>query len=233
MRIRRDSPAKPPKPEILEIPTQLCNSVIPRELRSSIQKTTIVETAMRITLRLLGLLFAGLVIVSVQAFGQSAERPNWVWRAGPRYGKSTVYLRREFAVSRPVRSAKLLGVTDFADAKVFLNGREIVRIANFRLPVRSDVTPHLIKGPNVIAIFCRGADGPSATAFRMELEYRDGTRQVLVSDSACQSSSQGEEGWQDPGFRGGSGWNAPVNLGQVSEAMLPDPREDTAIKPTG
>lgn len=178
-----------------------------------------------------GCLFLGIHFLPTMACGEVPPNPQWVWHSETRDTAEAVFLRKEFALSKNVASARLLGVADFARGNVFVNGRSAGKISNFGLPLRTEVGLQLQTGSNVLAISCRGSDGPSAIAMRLELEFRDGERQVILSNSSWLASQQSADGWKNVRFQSKEPWKSAETLGRISPARISNPELDTAINP--
>ena len=160
-----------------------------------------------------------------------APHPQWIWAAGPRDSAQRIYLRKEFSISQRVVKAEFCGAADFTDAVVSLNGHALGEIANYSIPLRTEVARWLNNGSNVLVVACRSSDGPSAVAIRLKLELGDGTQQFVLSDQSWSVSKKADEGWKEIKFQPATEWAKAKSYGRVADEMLPHPEVDTAINP--
>ena len=161
--------------------------------------------------------------------GDSAEepQPEWIWSSKDRDGGGETCLQRTFHCETTVTQARLWFVAEFAEAVVFINGRVVGSRDPYSDPVRLDVTDQLVDDANSIAVCCRGVDGPSAIALRLQLTYSDGRMDVIATG----------KGWEATGLVGidlelpkqpGTAWHQAVAFGAVARIpygpdMLPQP----------
>lgn len=186
---------------------------------------------MRVAWLWMGCLLLGMPFLSATANDETLPNPQWIWRSESRDSSNAVFFRKEFSLSQTVANARLLGVTDFAHATIMLNGQTAGDVGHFGLPLRTDVRRLLRMGSNTLALSCKGSAGPSAVALHLELEFRDGKRQVLQTDASWLSSDQQSQGWQKSDFEPGRSWKPAKSFGRVSPRRIPDPEIDTAINP--
>ncbi len=165
------------------------------------------------------------------AFSEDVPNPEWIGLSNQQNTTNTFFVRKEFSLAQEVRTARLLGAADFNRCVITLNNKRVGEISNYGLPVRKDVSRWLNEGPNCIALECQSSEGPSAVAVRIEIEYRDGTTQTILSNASWQTSKNPEPGWKKVGFQSNNSkaWNPAKSSGVIDSKMLPHPEVDTAI----
>lgn len=163
--------------------------------------------------------------------GESPNLPDWIWTSAKRISDQPVYLRKAFSIPRRVVKAELCITTDFNSSAVFLDGEPLGEVPNFSLPLRQELTGKLRTGDHVLAVRSFPSDGPSAIAVQIEIEYEDGSRDVVRSDETWHYSLEADTGWMTSAYRLTTGWKPAQSYGRVEEGMLPNPLVDTAVQP--
>ena len=98
-----------------------------------------------------------------------------------------------FQVSENHNKAELWVANAYCDCAIFLNGKVFRRIRPFHRPSRFVIKP-LRSGENQLVFVCRGVDGPSALAARLEIDMT-----TIVTDTSWQVTGLGAalREWQD------------------------------------
>jgi hypothetical protein len=149
---------------------------------------------------------------------------NWIWypEGDPKRDApvGALYFRRSFDVkSWPGLTAKL---TIAADDKftVWLNGKELGGGANWREPMRIDVTKELKPGRNVLAVRAENVASnvtanPAGLSIFLSLVYPEADTEV-ETDSTWRVSKEVAEGWLGPAFDD-SGWKPALVTARYGE----------------
>src|SRR2546421_10351631 len=89
-----------------------------------------------------------------------AENPQWIWHNNhgtPIQPGEVRYFRKTFTLNaRPVRA--LLSAVADDEAVIYVNGKEVANPKDHTKPVYENITSHLLKGQNVIAVEGRNID---------------------------------------------------------------------------
>ncbi len=178
-----------------------------------------------------GILILSLCLSEGISRGQSPSLPDWIWTPAERATEQTVNFRKEFSTAKRVVKAELCMATDFNSSFIFLDGETLGEAPNFSPPLRKDVTKPLAIGSHVVAVKSHGTDGPSALAVQIEIEFEDGSRDIVRSDETWSYSDQADPGWMTTAFHPKSAWKLVQSYGRVEEEMFPNPTVDTAIQP--
>ena len=153
------------------------------------------------------------------------EASHWIWYpeaspahnapAGTRYFKRTLHLDG----SKTLRRARAL-VTADNEFTLWINGRKVDRGDNFHVTTQKDILPFLRPGVNVLAIAAVNLDigaNPAGLIAAFELNYNDGSRQVIHTDKAWRTGLKDSPGWEKtPDVP--ADWKAAVVLGGYSMA---------------
>jgi len=153
----------------------------------------------------------------------SAQIPDlspakWVWfpgenaRANAAVG--TRYFRKEFTIPEDREPISVVCmVTADNSFKMFLNGRRIRNGSSFKEAVAADVTEHLHKGKNVLAVEVRNegdAPNPAGMLAILVFRFKDAQPVAIVSDGAWRSSDSAGAGWTNVEFDAAGWQNAEV-----------------------
>jgi hypothetical protein len=126
---------------------------------------------------------------------------DWLW-IGAQPGESPDhirYIRRTFQIAKPVRRASVRCTADNL-YWVYLNGAEIGTHWSWYDHELWDLTGGLRQGRNVLSFKARNVDGPGGFFAQIGIEYQDGTRELLVSDTTWKFHIPEEPGWSLPDF---------------------------------
>ena len=131
-----------------------------------------------------------------------------------------VYLRKQFNLQNTEElqqaNLQLVGNTD---AKMYLNGQDVGRVCatkSLSLLVENQrvgwwrVTDFLQSGENVLAVDVTGyyADRPAAANVYLDLQYQDGEKRLVLSDTSWQAGLEPVRGWKGAKF--GEPWQNAV-----------------------
>ena len=115
--------------------------------------------------------------------------PCWIWRGKePRDGQ-TVFFRKNFTLTSPVKAARIYGACD-NKMLVSINGKEVLSSDSWDNPVSADVTSLLKVGvpggfpdPNLITVKAHNSDGPAGLLLRLVIETADKNTTTIVTDT--------------------------------------------------
>lgn len=108
--------------------------------------------------------------------------PHWISGASED-GKSQ-RLSKTFSIEQSVRRAELKLAADFCTAIVTLNGRPVISVEPYCPLQAADVTRHLVRGRNELAVSTTPVAGPAAVALSLTFESKDGEATTITSDDS-------------------------------------------------
>ncbi|MEN6574760.1 MAG: glycoside hydrolase family 78 protein [Phycisphaerales bacterium] len=145
---------------------------------------------------------------------------SWIWQAGENARNAapsaTRYFRREFTIpeDRELVSATCAVSVDNGFT-MFLNGQQICNGSSFKEAVPADLTKHVRKGANAVAIEARNegdAANPAGLLAILVFRFKDGAPLTIVSDEQWRSSDVAATGWTGVEFNS-EGWRNVEVLG--------------------
>ena len=158
------------------------------------------------------------------------EGAQWIWSAdcdGLNAPPGTRYFRRTFSprADAPLQSARFRILAD-NEFSVCINGRRTGAEKGWMILGDYDITERITPGQNVIAVEAvNGGEGsnPAGMIARLDLEYRDGARETMLSGEDWRATAVAAKGWRQPEFDDGTWpparpigpfgmdpWNAPA-----------------------
>lgn len=140
--------------------------------------------------------------------------PQWIWLNEEKDGQEA-WFRTEFTVEGAVASAILAAACD-NELAAFVNGERVMRSDDWGFVAVAPVKANLKPGKNVLAIQAKNSEGAAGLFCRLTITGQDGKETVMVSGADWQSSAQGAEGWDQPGFDAAA-WTAPKVIGAVGD----------------
>lgn len=135
--------------------------------------------------------FAGALILCL-ATRLVAQSPDWIW-GQPGGDTETRYFRRAIVAPADATKAEVIVAADNG-AEVFFNGKRIGANSEWSKPSRLKI-PALNAGTNLLEITAKNEGGVAALLVSMEILRKDGTRQLVLSNPAWETSSDGKTGW--------------------------------------
>jgi putative heme-binding domain-containing protein len=121
---------------------------------------------------------------------QSDGTPQWIWAHATPSGLESVALQRRVEPRGAIRRATLWGACDNG-VEVFAGERRIAVADDWAKPFQRDVTGELPEGPFELVARCWNEGGPAALVLRLTLEYADGSREDVVTDTTWRVESGG------------------------------------------
>ncbi|MEO8494210.1 MAG: c-type cytochrome, partial [Planctomycetota bacterium] len=124
--------------------------------------------------------WTSVVLLLAAGSAGAMDDPHWIWAGGDRDGAAAVALRTTFQEPDNSPTVELWLANAYCDCEIFLNGESIHRLRPFQPPSRLDIAP-LRSGENELIFICRGVEGPSALAARLDIG-----KTSFVTDTAWQ-----------------------------------------------
>jgi hypothetical protein len=122
------------------------------------------------------------------------QSPSWIWINKEGKGHVFTHFRKTFELGKVPKSVQLFVSCD-NEARIWINGHEVEEHLDWREPNVINITPHLKKGANLIAI--RGKDwefGAGLAALFAYMHSSDGNH--IVTDSSWQASAEASGNWE-------------------------------------
>lgn len=181
---------------------------------------------------LLGMLIlAGWAIIPSTSAAQDAK---WIWSPDQTAGKvpaGACYFRKSFTLTAAPETAKLSIAADDA-YELHVNGRNIASGGGHRRLTEHDLTKHLARGRNVIAIRVVNSQGNTAgLAARVQVKPGKGEWQSFSSDETWKTSLSPYPLW-DTMIYNDSRWSAAKVHGKLGETAPWDRLENVAVEET-
>ena len=121
--------------------------------------------------------------------GGFASRAKWIWYPENFLQKRNVtkVFRKSFTLKELPLSAKFVCSGD-DKAKIFINGK-LVKEGSWKPSLEGNITKHLFKGKNVIAIEVLNVAVDGGLIFRLDMNFADGKNQEIVTNNSWKSFS--------------------------------------------
>jgi hypothetical protein len=126
---------------------------------------------------------------------------DWQW-IGVQAGETPDhlrYIRKGFEIAKPVRRALVRCTVDNL-YWIYLNGKEIGTHWSWYDYELWDITAALRPGRNVLSFKARNVDGPGGFFAQLGIEYQDGSRELIVSDTTWKFHIPEEPAWSTLDF---------------------------------
>ena len=148
---------------------------------------------------------------------------QWIWHAEGNPAASTPpgsrYFQKSFAVEGEVKSAQLAMTADNEFA-VWIDGAQVGDGHSHTRTYTFDVAHLLKQGQNWLSVEAvNGTDSPSPAGLigTLSIQYRDGRKQIIVTDKSWKSAQKAEDNWISKADAP-DGWTAAMNLGALGMA---------------
>ena len=127
----------------------------------------------------------------------SFARADWIWSARPAADKERVLFRKELQLpaGRQVTKAILRTAADNT-FECFLNGGSVLKGANWKKPLATDLAAKLQSGRNLLAFEVTNQENEAGLIAALDIEFDDGTALAVVSDETWQVLAASFEGWK-------------------------------------
>lgn len=152
---------------------------------------------------------------------------HWIWPSLERHSRQVAVLHHHFELDAKASQVELHVVADFADARVFINGSELLPLENFGPAISKNISQHVKNGKNSIHILTRAADATPAVAVRIQITSSLQATRTILSDHHWQGTLVDI---YDPALLNNLPPTSNVNIfGDVSSVFWSQPEADIAI----
>jgi hypothetical protein len=151
---------------------------------------------------------------------EQLQSAQWIWSnegnpaaAAP---AGTRYFKKSFDLKGEVKSAQLT-ITADNEFSAWLNGNSAGRGATHTRTYTFDIAHFLKQGVNIIAVEATNttdAPSPAGLICAMAIEFKDGSKTMIVSDESWQASQKAGDKWFESSETG-EGWSAAKELGPL------------------
>lgn len=148
------------------------------------------------------------------------DTPRWIWSAAHTKNKvpvGTCYFRKSFKLKKAGEGE--IHITADNKFQVFVNGQPIGEGSDWRKIEVFDISKHLQKGVNTIAVEATNVDeGSAGLVARVLVKQEGGTYTSISTDSSWKTSVRRFRNWTAPGFPEGE-WVDAVSYGLLGHAL--------------
>lgn len=162
-----------------------------------------------------------------------AQTPEWIWDTKKNDSSATEvrYFRKTFDIAKPFVRAELSASAD-DKGEVFINGKSVATITDWKNAKTIDVTKHLHEGTNVIAARVENAGGKAGFIAKLETVHptlgsnrqkfdekqHAGLRwiNVYVTDATWLASKEEATGWNKLKFDDKE-WKPAISVGKLGD----------------
>lgn len=124
----------------------------------------------------------------------AGARAEWSWIWAPEASAKEVVFRKIFEIPAGIAEASLI-VTCDNEARVSLNGEEVLKNSDWNTPSQANVGRRLKVGSNELRVEARNHDGPSGLLARLRYRTGEGRIETLESDASWEASLPGNSKW--------------------------------------
>ena len=160
-----------------------------------------------------GLLFWATILAAAPL---AAQEPQWIWSQAHQPGQvptTDCFFRKVFTMNQPERGELALACDD--EYELFVNGRRIGSGGGWDEADPYDISRHLERGRNVVAVRVINTQGGDAgLVARLTVAERGGTSTVYSTDASWKASPRALVFWQQPGYNDRR-WSAARVIGPV------------------
>jgi putative heme-binding domain-containing protein len=157
----------------------------------------------------------------------TANEAQWIW--SPRHTKQAVprvacYFRKVFEAEAPVRVQATIAADD--EYELYVNGRKVGSGDSTNELDEYNITRHVNRGRNVIAVKVVNQAGPTAALVaRVFLREEEGGWVTYSTDQTWRTSLQASESWHTPLFNDRT-WETAQSFGTLGETVPWDRPDD-------
>ncbi len=137
----------------------------------------------------------------------SLDRPDWIWASANRFRKGEAVFHKTFRTETDLISATLRCVGDSAAVTIRIDQEVIAALEPYDPLMMRDVTDRLSSGDHEITIRAESVEGPSAFFLQLDLEYANGQKRVVRSDTSWRAEDE-------------SGQKMAVSFGAVDPRLI-------------
>ncbi len=121
------------------------------------------------------------------------NRPHWIWCSEQRSECESPTFDKPFRIERAVVSATLHCVGESAGLTVLVDDEAIAALEPYDPLLTIDVTNRLRVGDHTLTVFSKRVEGPSAFFLQFDMEYDDGSKRSIVSDTSWSASGDSRQ----------------------------------------
>jgi len=155
----------------------------------------------------------------------SISESKWIWYPEGNPARSAPVGKRYFQRIIHVDEKKVLasataGVSADNEFTLWINGKKVSESDNFHVTVTTPITSFLRPGDNVIAVAVANTDAepnPAGWIGAFDLAYKDGSREVVRTDSKWSAGLAAQPGWEQATTKPGE-WKDALVLGAYAMA---------------
>ena len=140
--------------------------------------------------------------------------PQWIWDTKPAKAP-TIYARRQWTQSSPMKSAKLT-ITCDNGFTAYVNGNKVGGGNSWGTRYEFDVKKHLRNGDNVLAVEATNEGEIGGLVASLALTDSTGRNAFIITDKEWHVSSKKTDGWMAPSINT-EGWQRPVIVGKMGD----------------
>ena len=143
-------------------------------------------------------------------FPSSGQQPQWIWseKSG---STSRLLIRKKIKVGGELDAAYVFFTCD-NNASLYVNGSKLAHVDPWMKPQLVDISAALKQGENIIAADAVNTDGVAGFIAWVQLSYRNGTMQNVLTDTSWSWKKRPPED-VPVALADDRGWLAPVSLG--------------------
>ncbi|MEO1523797.1 MAG: cytochrome C [Planctomycetota bacterium] len=173
-------------------------TVLPRELERSFVMEGLGVRIWLSCLMLLGSLLVSTAGAQDLKWVTSKPLPDWTWDAAGSKNGQKIYLRKNFAITQPIKSAKVYATCD-NKMTLWINGEEVGKARDWMYPLVTDVSKQLASSQNTIAVEARNEGGIAAFVLKLVIDHGD-SKTIVLSDSTWKMSPRAAKNWTAQDF---------------------------------
>jgi putative heme-binding domain-containing protein len=167
------------------------------------------------------------LFLAVSARGQT---PQWIWSSTNNTStqKEVRFFRKSFMVQQTLLQA-MLSVSGDDSAELFINGKRVASVKEWKSPAYVDVTKDIVVGENVMAARCQNETGVAGLIARLDMTIpaddrskraqQSGSRSVktVVTDTTWLASDRKMTNWAQVDFNDDD-WKRASRVGKLGDA---------------
>jgi len=131
-----------------------------------------------------------LVFMLVVTSTFSHAKLAWIWHQDSDVDHVNVDFTKRFILNNNVKRAKLF-VTADDEWQVYINQKKVTEGVLWRKPSKVDITKYLVLGSNEIFVKAKNNGSAAGLLFRLEIELKNKTKRIVVSDTSWQATVPG------------------------------------------
>ena len=142
------------------------------------------------------------LILFAVSISVSAQEPNWIWHDNHAVSPAKEeirFFRKQFNIPWQASRAELIATCD-DEMTICLNGKQVASSANWKEPVRLDVTKEMRAGENLLAVRGKNISDSAGLFLKLDARSPNGGPHFVVSDKTWLSSAVETKGWNDFNF---------------------------------